>query len=87
VLESRLIRNAFENIIQVFGNRASIAIIDDLSHNDVILNDSHLSLSKLANGLTRALGVEPASLLMQHVLLELDRLHTADPMIRSISGE
>lgn len=80
MLDSRLIRQAFEELIAVFGERASRTISEDLRAQNVHLNDPDLTLEKLARGLNLVLGVEAGSLLIQHVFLELDRMLT--PLIK-----
>ena len=80
MLDSQLIRQAFENMIVVFGERAGYAMITDLQSIGVYLRDPGLTLEKLSRGLGVILGVEVGELLIQHVVLELDRLHT--PVIK-----
>jgi hypothetical protein len=81
VIDSQLIRQAFDSVIVTFGQSVAKTITEDLRHNDVYLNDMHLTLEKLANGLQFVLGDETGTLLVQYVLLEIDRLCT--PTIRT----
>jgi hypothetical protein len=80
MLNNQLIRQAFENLIVVFGERASHAIITDLQSIGVYLRDPSLTLKKLSRGLSVILGEEIGTLLIQNVIIELDRLHA--PLIR-----
>ena len=81
MLDSRYIRRAFENTIEVLGASATIAITEELRHNGVFLNDPDLTMEKLAHGTKSVIGGMATSLIMEQFFLELDSLYEM-PMLK-----
>jgi hypothetical protein len=69
---SELIRQAFADAIAVLGERAGRALIDDLQRRGVHMQN--LTLEKLAAALRPLVGDEAADIIMQDVIMKLDKL-------------
>jgi hypothetical protein len=79
--ESRLIVQAFEAAIQPLGERGSRYVLADLPYHGVFLNDPELTLERLVMGINSLFSSDTGRLLLEQVIIELDRLSSA-PQIR-----
>ena len=73
--EAHVIRQVFLETIDVLGDRAVRAIIEDLQRYHVFLYDQNLSLRDLASGLREMMGEETTQFLIERIYLKLDELY------------
>ena len=73
--QSKLIRQAFADTISVLGEQGARALIEDLERQGIDINN--LTLEKLAVGLRNMLGNETADIIMQEIILRLDKWHSS----------
>ena len=71
---STLIRQALAASIEVLGERGSRALIEDLQRHGIFMDN--LALEKLMMGLRDVLGDEAAEIIMQEVLVRLDKMYS-----------
>jgi hypothetical protein len=76
LLEHNVIRQAFENTINVLGERTKQTLIEDLTKSGVFLQDPEITLSKLVNGIKEILGDEAAELVAERLIIKLDKMHS-----------
>ena len=69
-----IIREAFLESIKVLGKNGVMAIIEDLQRHDVFLDDPEFSLVKLHRALKQVVGDEVSTIIIERLLIELDRL-------------
>ena len=69
-----LIREAFESAVEVLGESAKDALIQDLRHSGVDLNDLELNLQTLIHGLKELLGDEAAIAIIGRLIKKFDQL-------------
>jgi len=69
-----IIRKAFLESIKVLGKNGVMAIVEDLQRHDVFLDDPEFSLVKLHRALKQVVGDEVSTIIIERLLIELDRL-------------
>ena len=71
-------REAFESALDIIGLSGKAALINDLEEKGVYPKDnySYLSLWKIGMGLHDLFNQEVAEMLMEKVMINMDRLHT-----------
>jgi hypothetical protein len=69
---SELIYRAFATSIEVLGERACRALIEDLEWNYIDLDN--VTLERLAAGLRHIMGDEATDILLQEVMIRLDEM-------------
>ena len=69
-----IIREAFLESIKVLGKNGVMAIVEDLQRHDVFLDDPEFSLVKLHRALKQVVGDEVSTIIIERLLIELDRL-------------
>ena len=72
---SELIREAFMDSIAVLGERACRALVEDLQRIGVFMHN--ISLDRLSAGLRDMLGDEAADIILQEVMLKLDKIYSS----------
>jgi hypothetical protein len=72
---AELISRAFAASIEVLGERACRALVEDLQRHGVYLDN--VTLERLAAGLRNVMGDEATDLIMQEVFLRLDEMHSS----------
>jgi hypothetical protein len=69
-----LIRKAFESTVEVLGESAKYALIQDLKYSGVNLEDPKLNLQILIQGLKELLGDEAAVAIIGRLIKKFDQL-------------
>lgn len=75
---SSAICDAFEFSIDFLGKQVKHAIIDDLRHDSIFLNDPELTLVTLSTGIRHVLEGEAANLIIKRVFLQLDQIYCVE---------
>ena len=75
---NEILREAFDSAIEVLGYSGKVALFDELERNRSFsrYDDSYLSLWKIGQGLQELLGQEIAEMIMEKVMINMDRLCT-----------
>jgi hypothetical protein len=77
-LPFRIPRSAFDKTLDILGERLKNTVIHDLELNAAYnASSENLELARVAEALQRLFGYEAAQLIMERVLLEMDRLCSA----------
>ena len=71
---SELIYQAFAASIEVLGERACRALIEDLERHGI--HQDNVTLEKLATGLRYVMGDEATDLIIQEVMIKLDKMYS-----------
>lgn len=69
-----LLRQAFESAVDVLGESAKYALIHDLRHSGLDLDDAGLDLQALIEGLQKLLGDETAIIIVERLIKKFDQL-------------
>ena len=80
---NKILREAFENTIDVLGYAGKALLIEDLENIGAYskYDDRYLSLWKIGNGLKRLFGEEIAQMIMETVMIRMDKLHTLQGIV------
>jgi len=75
---NEILREAFDSAIEVLGYSGKVALFDELERNRSFsrYDDSYLSLWKIGQGLQEPFGLEIAEMIMEKVMINMDRLCT-----------
>lgn len=73
--DSRVIKNAFLDAIEIMGERGKAAFIEDLQLKGLDLDDKRLSLPGLALTVRSLFGDDVSDLIMQRVMIKLDEMY------------
>lgn len=71
---SKLIRQAFENSLDVLGVQTKQALIEDLERHGIYMNDPNLDLPELEQGLREIMGDEATDLILERLNKKLEEL-------------
>jgi hypothetical protein len=74
---NQYVRQAFEDCIQVLGERTARILVEDLRRNGVFLTDPYLTLDKIALGLKDIIGFEATEVIIQRVMIKLDEFYSS----------
>jgi hypothetical protein len=78
-LDESVLRRAFEETLDIFGQRMMESIIYDLENSGEYYRDTQFSLEKIALGLNRLFEKEAADMILERLFLLLTELHYERP--------
>jgi len=75
---NKILREAFESSIEVLGYSGKTLLIEDLENIGAYskYDDRYLSLWEIGNGLKHLFGEEIAQMIMEHVMIRMDKLYS-----------
>ena len=74
--EKNLVQQAFRKSIEVLGEPAVGALIEDLKAFGVLVNDPEINFADIMKGLREILGDEACNLIAERFFLAYDELHS-----------
>jgi hypothetical protein len=75
---NKILREAFESSLDILGDAGKVTLVHDLeAHGSYSReNDRYLSLWRIGEGLRNLFGQEVAELIMERVMIRMDKLYT-----------
>jgi hypothetical protein len=74
-LKDNLLHKAFDLVFDRVGERTKRALIEDMHHQGIFLNDPELTFSKLKDAIRHAIGGEAAEIVIEQMMIKLEELH------------